>query len=69
MDDETRNFLHNRALGSAIRPVVLLVMANKGNRDLVDNLLCSLHAVGIERYVLFASDEESFNFYKIHGYR
>eukprot|EP00192_Tetraselmis_astigmatica_P006209 CAMPEP_0117652104 /NCGR_PEP_ID=MMETSP0804-20121206/2450_1 /TAXON_ID=1074897 /ORGANISM="Tetraselmis astigmatica, Strain CCMP880" /LENGTH=448 /DNA_ID=CAMNT_0005458131 /DNA_START=203 /DNA_END=1550 /DNA_ORIENTATION=+ len=69
--EEAREFLQSHSLPEQQgqrRPAVLLVMANKGNRILVDNLLCSLKAVGIASYVLFAADRQSYRFFRSHGY-
>eukprot|EP00193_Tetraselmis_chui_P002733 CAMPEP_0177762980 /NCGR_PEP_ID=MMETSP0491_2-20121128/6629_1 /TAXON_ID=63592 /ORGANISM="Tetraselmis chuii, Strain PLY429" /LENGTH=247 /DNA_ID=CAMNT_0019279061 /DNA_START=183 /DNA_END=924 /DNA_ORIENTATION=- len=63
--DSANGFLRDRTIG---KRAVLLVMANRGNSGLVDNLLCSLTAVGIKHYVLFASDPESYRYYHIRGY-
>ena len=67
--EEALSFLQSRAVtGNTGRKAVVLVMANWGNRNLVDNLLCSLHAASIDKYLLFASDPQSFRLFRQHGY-
>ena len=66
--EEALSFLRSRAVtGSTGRKAVVLVMANWGNRNLVDNLLCSSHDASIAKYPLFASDPESFRLFRQHG--
>eukprot|EP00951_Prasinocladus_malaysianus_P008672 scaffold63090_cov37-Prasinocladus_malaysianus.AAC.1 len=64
--EEAARFLDSRAVMNG--RTQLVVMANRGNQDLVDNLLCSLRATAVNKYLLFASDAESFQFFRDRGY-
>uniref|UniRef100_A0A061RCR6 Glycosyl transferase family gt77 hemi-cellulose cell wall biosynthesis n=1 Tax=Tetraselmis sp. GSL018 TaxID=582737 RepID=A0A061RCR6_9CHLO len=69
IEEDFNLFLAKQSIPSAHgQPTVVVVVANKGHAELVNNLICSLNSTGITKYVLFASDSESYKFYRSTGY-
>ena len=47
---------------------VLVMMTNAGEVDLLDNYLCSLRLVGLNKYIVFATDERAMKHLEYRGY-
>jgi len=47
---------------------VLVMMTNAGEVDLLDNYLCSLRLSGLNKYIVFATDERAMNHLEYRGY-
>jgi hypothetical protein len=47
---------------------VLVMMTNAGEVDLLDNYLCSLRLSGLNKYVVFATDEKAMKHLEYRGY-
>ena len=47
---------------------VLVMMTNAGEVDLLDNYLCSLRLSGLNKYIVFATDERAMKHLEFRGY-
>lgn len=53
---------------SSSNNVVLVMMTNAGEMDLVDNFLCSLRMIGVNKYLIFGTDVGALQMMKERGY-